>query len=350
MASLVLDRARRLGLQAVMDEAGEKIGGEAGNVFVSVPARGLEAPALLFCAHLDTVMPTGGRRAGLEGGKVVIPGASLGADCKVGVAALLDLMEGAVKGEFIHGPLEFLFTVAEEKGLKGVREADFSLVRARHAVVVDGAGKVGGIVTVSPTQENIRFVFLGKSAHAGVEPERGINAIYGAAWALSMMRPGRIDEETTMNIGLIRGGEAVNIVPERVEVEGEIRSISPEKLDKQKKAMIRAALEAEASVGVGVEVKTERVYEGFRLEPRDPLVLMVAEAARSMGMPPRLTASGGGSDANILNSVGIRALVVDMGVMNPHTKEEYVEVEELRRLARWCREIAQAAGRLRGAR
>jgi len=213
--------------------------------------------------------------------------------------------------------------------------------------VVDGAGRVGTVITASPTQDNLMMTFRGRSAHAGVEPEKGINAIYGAAWAISLIRWGRIDSDTTANVGIIWGGKAVNIVPDEVVALGEVRSLVPDKLEAHKKAIRKAAVETENSTGVGVRVEFERAYEGFSIPPEDPLVQVVVEGGKAMGMKVLTASSGGGSDANFLNALGIRAVVLSMGVMESHSPREYVEVEELERLSRWLREIVQAARGLR---
>ena len=350
IAAYVCEVARECGFACYVDGAGGAIGGESGNVYVRLPSTGVAAPPLLLSAHLDTVRPGSGVGAVLKGGRIVSRGDTvLGADCKAGVAACLEIMRLSSEGAMRHGPMEMLFTVAEEMQLLGSRHVDWERIEARHAFVLDGAGGVGDIVNASPTQDNLDFAFTGRAAHSGVEPEKGINAIYGAARAIGLMRLGRIDSETTANIGRIEGGRAVNIVPEKALARGEVRSLDARKLEEQKQAMIRAAMEAEASVGVGVEVGVERAYEGYLIDPGDPLVLLVQEAGRAMGMQMRVTSSGGGSDANNFNARGIRSLVLSMGAREPHTVHEHLEVRDLERLTGLCREIASSAGRLRSA-
>jgi len=263
VAEYVMKAARRLGFEPYMDGAAEMLGGEAGNVYIKIPSSGVDAPPLILCAHMDTVTPGKSVVPVVERGKVIARSDTiLGADCKAGVAVIIELMNLSSEGKLAHGPLEMILTVVEEKGLKGVREIEWERISARHAVVLDGAGEVGEVVNASPTQDNLEMVFSGKAAHAGVEPEKGVNAIQGASWAISRMRLGRIDSETTANIGIIEGGRAVNIVPDRVEVEGEVRSLDLAKLEKQRESMVKTALEAEGAVGVGVEVEVERVYDG----------------------------------------------------------------------------------------
>ncbi|NPV59839.1 MAG: M20/M25/M40 family metallo-hydrolase [Actinobacteria bacterium] len=351
LAAYVSRAAREAGFEPYMDNAGKAIGGEVGNLYIGLPARGVDAPPLIFSSHMDTVSPGKGVEPVFQGERIVSGGKTiLGADCKAGVAVIIELMFLSAEGKLQHGPLEMLLTVAEEKQLQGVRHLEKDRLKAGHAFVLDGEGGVGTIVNASPTQDNLEFVFHGKAAHAGVEPEKGKNAIFGAAWAISLMRLGRIDSETTANIGIIRGGRAVNIVPDRVVVEGEVRSHDPKKLDEQRKSMVKAALEAEGAVGVGVEVKVERAYEGYRIDAGDPLVLLAREAGKAMGLKMELKSSGGGSDANFLNALGIKSLVLSMGAREPHTTHEYLEARDLPRLVRLCSEIAASAGRLRMAR
>lgn len=340
--------ARTCGFEPFVDDAAKAVGGEAGNVYIELPASGVDAPPIIFVAHLDTVSPGKGIDPVVRSGKVVSGGDTvLGADCKAGTAVAIELMRLSAQGELRHGPLELIFTVAEEEQLQGARNLQWDRLASRHAFVLDGAGWVGEVINSSPTQENLEFVFKGKAAHAGVEPEKGVNAIYGASWAVSLMRLGRIDRETTANIGIIQGGRAVNIVPDQVWVAGEVRSMDPQKLENQKKSMMRAAMEAEVAVGVGVEVKVERAYDGFLIDPTDPIILLAVEAGKSMGMKTEIKQSGGGSDANVLNASGIKSVVLSMGVMEAHTTNEYVEIEELHRLVRYCAAIASSAGRLR---
>jgi len=257
----VCELARGCGIEPYIDDAGKAVGGEAGNVYIKIPAAGVDAPPIIFSAHLDTVSPGNGVEPVIRGERVVSSGETiLGADCKAGVAVALEIMRLSSEGSLRHGPLELIFTVAEERQLLGAKHLEWERIESRHAFVLDGAGRVGEVVSSSPFQDNLHFVFKGKAAHAGVEPEKGTNAIYGAAWAISLMRLGRIDSETTSNIGLIGGGRAANIVPDSVVAEGEARSLDIEKLEKQRKSMIRAATEAEVSVGVGVEVDVERAW------------------------------------------------------------------------------------------
>jgi tripeptide aminopeptidase len=349
VAAYVMETARSLGFETYMDGAAKMVGGDAGNVYIKIPSCGIDAPPLIFCAHMDTVTPGKGVEPLVEDGRVISRGDTiLGADCKAGVAAIIELMNLSSEGKLEHGPLEMILTVVEEKGLKGVQEIEWKRIDARHAVVLDGAGEVGEVVNASPTQDNLEMVFTGRAAHAGVEPEKGVNAIMGASWAISRMNLGRIDGETTANIGTIEGGRAVNIVPDRVEVKGEVRSHDLAKLEKQRESMVAVALEAEDAVGVGVKVEVERAYDGYRVDPEDALVMLAVEAGRNIGLKTKVGPSGGGSDANFLNSSGVKSVVLSMGAREPHTFKENIDVKDLHKLVKISKEMARAAGILKG--
>lgn len=192
----VCKTAKRCGFDYHVDDAGKAIGGEAGNVYVKMPATGVDAPPVIFSSHLDTVSPGKGVEPVVSRERIVSRGETiLGADCKAGVAVAIELMYLSREGKLSHGPLELVFTVAEEKQLLGARYLEWDRLQSRHAYVLDGAGPVGDVINASPTQENLRFVFKGKAAHAGVEPEKGRTPYTGrpglsasCAWGASTAR------------------------------------------------------------------------------------------------------------------------------------------------------------------
>ncbi|MHB8779898.1 MAG: M20/M25/M40 family metallo-hydrolase [Candidatus Geothermincolia bacterium] len=336
-----------LGIATRTDDAGAALDSETGNLYFEVPARGLEAPPILLSAHLDTVTPGKGVVPVVEDGVIRASGDTvLGADCKAGVAAILELLSRAAEGSFRHGPLQVLLTVAEEAGLQGVRHADRSKLAVKWALVLDGSGEVGKAVVASPTQDNLTFYVKGKAAHAGVEPEKGINAIQAAARAIAALELGRIDEETTANVGIIGGGLAVNIVPEETWFKGEVRSHDDSKLDETRMAFIKTVRDACADAGAQVEFEVERAYDGYALPESDPLLALAAAAAKDAGVPFSSGPTGGGSDANVLRSFGMTPLVLNMGARLPHTLEEHIELEEMERLVRYTAAILERAGQL----
>jgi len=220
-------------------------------------------------------------------------------------------------------------TVSEETGLNGAKGLDLNTLRAQEGIVLDSGGETGSIVVSAPSQDNIKATVHGKTAHAGVEPEKGINAIVVAAEAIAAMPLGRIDEETTANVGRIQGGTATNIVPDRVEMAGEARSHDERKLETQVQAMTEALNKAAARHGATVEVVVERSYSTFQLSEADGVVRRAMAAANTLGLTPVLVPSGGGSDANVFNAGGIATINISTGMDKVHTTEERLAVDDL---------------------
>ncbi len=339
-ARFVVDLLQGWGVKVGRDRAGRAIGSDADNLYVKLPSR-VKAPPLLLSAHLDTVSPGSGvrpvvgRRTIRSAGRTV-----LGADDKAGVAIILDILRDAAEGRLRAGPLEALFSIAEEEGVLGIRHARLGRLKARQALVLDGTGEAGVIVNAAPAHDVLDFVFRGRRAHAGVEPEKGVNAISGAARAVARMKLGRLDAETTANIGIIEGGCATNIVPEEVRVRGEVRSRNPAKLERQRERMIEAARAVEEE-GLEVEVRVERAYEGYLVPASDPLVRTIKRAGAAEGLRMRVRPSGGGSDANFLNASGIRAVVLNTGAYEPHSEREYLDLAEFKRSSAVCRRVVE---------
>ncbi len=338
--------AGQLGFASFTDSAGVALGSECGNLYIRVPARGFDIPPLCLSAHMDTVTPGRGIVPVVRDGVIRSAGDTvLGADCKVGVAVILELLYRSSEGDLHHGPLEILFSVAEEQGLRGIRHIDTSKLASRRALVLDGSGPVGLAVSASPTQDNITFRVGGRGAHAGVEPEAGINAIQAAARAISGMSLGRIDEATTANIGVIRGGIAVNIVPDQVTVLGEVRSHEEDKLIAQEEHMVSLARRACDEYGATLDVEISRAYEGYSFPPDDPLLRLAEKGALEAGLHFAAVPTGGGSDANFLNRLGVTSLVLNIGARGCHTADEYIEQAEMENLARMMFAILELSER-----
>lgn len=324
---------RALGLEVSEDEAGRRLNGDAGNLYCLVRGEG-ETPVLALGTHLDTVAPQGDIEPvlGLDGVFRNVQETILGADDKCAIAAVLHATELLVGSGYSFPTYELIFTVCEEVGLQGAKHLPESVVRSPLAVVLDSSGPVGGIVVKAPGQNCIRGLFKGLAAHAGVEPERGRNAIQAASRAVAAMRLGRLDEETTANIGVIRGGVATNIVPDRCEVEGECRSHDEEKLAQVAAEMVDALQLAAASTEVDVEVQLVHEYSAFALSARQPAVRLAEAAVSAVGLKPELLSAGGGSDANVLNARGIPTVNLAAGMMRVHSPEEFVSLDEIERL------------------
>ncbi|MDI7275201.1 MAG: M20/M25/M40 family metallo-hydrolase [Anaerolineae bacterium] len=318
---------------ALRDLGAEVERDEVGNLLGRLSGRG---EPLLLNAHLDTVGPVGGIEPVLADGVIRSDGRTiLGADDKAGVAIILEVVRAATEHGVPLPPLDLLFTVQEEIGLRGARAFDMSRLRAREGIGLDSGGVPGTVAVSAPTHDNLTAIVHGAAAHAGAEPEKGISAIVVAAEAITRMPLGRIDEETTANIGLISGGRALNIVPDLVEVKGEARSRDPARLEAQVRSMVSAFEEAAARHGATVDVEVTRVYVGYRLGPDEPIIRLLAAGAAEAGLELNCIATGGGSDANIFNAAGIRIVNISCGMDQVHTTHEQIAVGEMVRCAEW---------------
>lgn len=332
LATRLVSILTALGATVGRDKAGEFVGGDCGNIIASLPGCGhlADAPPVLLSAHMDTVAPTEGIRASIDDGWVHTDGSTiLGADDKAGIAVILQALRELRDEGSPSRPVEVVFTIAEEIGLYGAKYLDLQLITAEEGVVLDSGGPVGTIVTRTPAQDEVNVVFIGRAAHAGVEPEKGVNAIRVAAEAISDMPLGRLDHETTANVGVIEGGTATNIVPDRVTVRGETRGRSEVKLEAQVKSMREACSRAAERHGARFDMTVERSFPTLNLPEDCALVSRMREAAQSAGLPFSMQMRGGGSDANIFNARGIAATNMGLGMENDHSGQERIEVRSL---------------------
>ncbi|MBM4465136.1 MAG: M20/M25/M40 family metallo-hydrolase [Chloroflexi bacterium] len=319
IARHLMAELRSLGLTVERDATGNVIARLAG-----------VGPPILLSAHMDTVGPGRGVKPALKDGIITSDGTTiLGADDKSGVVVILEVLRVLVEQDLPHPPLEVALTVSEEQGLTGAKGLDLTTLRAGEGIVLDSGGEIGTVVVSAPSHDKIGAVVHGKAAHAGGEPEKGINAIVVASEAIAAMPLGRIDEETTANVGRIQGGTATNIVPDRVEIAGEARSHDERKLEAQVQAMTEALEKAATRHGATVDLDVERSYSTFKLSEEEGIVRRAMAAARNLGLTPALVPSGGGSDANILNAGGITAINVSTGMEKVHTTEERIAVADL---------------------
>jgi tripeptide aminopeptidase len=335
-----------LGAEVGFDEAGERIGGECGNLIARLPGT-VESPALLLNAHMDTVGPGEGVRVRFEDGVFESDGSTiLGADDKSALAVILEALRSLGEARVPRSPLEIVLTVGEEIGLAGARHLDFGRLTAAFGYTLDGSD-TEGIIVQAPAADRFEIRVHGRDAHAGAHPERGINAIHLAAKAMAGLAIGRIDRETTCNIGRIEGGSATNIVPPLVVLTGEARSHDEEKLARLT-AEIIAAFERTAAehrpVGAAdglprIEAVVTRSYRPTRIPDDHALVALARRAAEGLGRPMRTKISGGGSDANIFFAHGIPLGILGTGMREIHTLREHVRLEEMVRAAELLVEI-----------
>ncbi len=344
MADRLTKLLLELGFTVSEDGTGQLIGGSAGNLFARLEGSGA-GEALLFSCHMDRVVPGRGVRPRIAGDYIVSDGNTvLGADDASGLAALLEGVTALKQAGLPHPPLELVLTVAEELALVGASHFDTGRITARACFVIDAAGPVGEIVLRAPEQVKFAATFHGKSAHAGFAPEQGVSAIQVAAAAIGRMKLLRIDEETTANIGSICASGPTNIVPERCELQGEVRSLQADKLRAQVEA-ITAAMEAAArEFGGRVEIRVSPCYPSYTLGEDCNPARRAARAAERVGVPVRFKSTGGGSDANIFNSRGLETVVLSCGYEGVHTTAERMPLEQLELLARWVLAIMTGGG------
>ncbi len=343
VADLVRARLETLGATVDEDGAAAAVGGNCGNLIARLPGT-VEAPAIFLNAHLDTVQRTDGLEPVVEHGLVRSGGATiLGADDKAGVTAIVEGVAAAVAAGWPRPPLEIVFTVAEETGLHGARALDLSGLTATRGFVFDGGTPLGEMTVSAPTQTNLAIALHGVAAHAGVEPENGVNAIACAATAITRCRQGRIDHETTCNLGVIEGGRATNIVPDLCRIKAEARSRDTDKLARQVHHVRDCFETAAAEFGCRLELVERESYRGFRIQPDEPVARMATEAVRAAGLAPSFADGGGGSDANIFNAGGLRCILMACGERDPHTTRESVAVADVVAAARVVAELLRLA-------
>ena len=316
----VTSRLQRLGFDVYHDSFN--------NVIAKLEGQG---EPVILSAHLDTVEPGRGIKPVLDGDVLHSDGTTiLGGDCKAGVSIVLEALTSVVESGANHLPIEVVFSRAEEGGLVGAHHLEFGRLSAKRAVVFDGEGQVNRMTVSAPSQNVVKANIQGRASHAGVEPEKGISAILIAAHVLTRLPLGRIDEETTSNIGYIEGGLKRNIIPEFTFLDGEIRSRDRAKLDYYTQEFQKAfddvsVMFPEARVTLDIE----NTYHTYKVDGTNPAVAMISRALVEVGLEPRLEASGGGSDANVFFENGIAAIPVGIGVRNFHTKEETANLQEV---------------------
>ncbi len=286
--------------------------------------------ALMLSAHMDTIEPTEGITFAVENDRIRSTGNTvLGADDKSALAQILEAAIVLHENRISHGDIEIVFTSAEERGLHGARNLDFKGIRSRHALVLDSGGSVGSIVVGAPTHLRYTMTVTGKSAHAGIEPERGTSAIRVASEIITKVPDGRIDEETTANIGIINGGTATNVVPREVVIRGELRSHSIKTLDATKRMIFETAQRIAEKRKARVDISKDIEYKAFRITKSEPFLKFLKGILADCSIEPRLTKTGGGSDANIIHQRGIMAINISNGMQKVHSSEEFILIDDL---------------------
>ena len=330
MADKIKEKLKALGYDPYEDNAGETIGGNAGNVIVKIPGSKQAAP-LLFMAHMDTVEPGRGKTPVIDGDLIKSDGTTvLGGDDLAGAACILEAVTVLAERNIPHGDVYAVFTIAEEGGLFGARALDVSAIPAKFAYVLDDEGPIGTAAVKAPYYNRLRFVVRGRSAHAGLCPENGINAIRVAAAAIAELPfMGRIDRESTCNIGTIKGGLARNIVPDEVVVDGEVRSLDDEKLKLFTGRLADSFQKTVEREGGTVETEVETMYGGYSISEDHPILQLLQKAASRLDIPVNLHSTGGGSDTNIINGKGIPTVDISVGMSNVHSTAEQIAISDM---------------------
>lgn len=340
VADYLIREMEALGGTVTEDNAAAALQGTTGNLFINFPGTVEGVPKILLSAHLDCVNPCAGIQATLEDGVFRSDGTTiLGGDDKSGVTAILETLRCLKEQNIPHGPLQVVFTVCEEQGVAGSRNMDASLLDADFGYCLDSSGHPGKIIFAAPGQNKIFTKVHGKTAHGGLAPEKGINAIKKAAEILLDVPTARIDEETTCNIGIIHGGTATNVVPDLVEIAMDCRSRNLEKLEALTERIVAAYQEGGKKAGVPVDVEVRPSYKPYELPKDSPCILLAAKAAEELGLPVDVAATGGGSDSSHFNGNGVPCTVLGTGMTNVHTVEEILLEKDLYDICEWTLSI-----------
>lgn len=334
-----------LGAEIFFDNAGAKTGSNTGNLIAKVKGN-REVRPLLLNAHMDTVAPGNGVQIIFEDGTFRSDGTTiLGADDKSAIAILVEALQVVKENDLPHGPLEIVLTVCEETGLQGAKNLDYSFISAPYGFALD-ATDTEGIITRAPGANHLEFKVHGKDAHAGAAPEKGINAIWLAGKAIAELQIGRIDRETTCNIGVIEGGTATNIVPKLVTIKGEVRSHDEKKLQVVTDSIVNSFREAVDGYlpthdegTPQLDVLVERDFSRTHIPDDHPVVKLAIKAAKNLGRKMITKSTGGGADANIFFEKGIMTGVLGTGMRDMHTVRESIGLSEMIQTAELVIEI-----------
>ena len=331
VAERVMRELRDLGLPVEVDTTGESVDSNTGNIYTRLePTSGEVGLPIFFCAHLDTVQPIGPLEPVVEDGVVRNRGGTiLGADNKAAVAAMIDAVRVLLVENRPHAGVELVFTTREETGCQGAAAFDVTRLASDVGFVYDHAAPIGDIVVSAPYHRVLDVVYRGHAAHAGINPEEGRSAIEAAARAIADLRLGRIDHETTANVGRIDGGSARNVVPEACTVIAEARSRDEKKLLGLVQEMVDAFAYAAAVTDCEVETRIDEIYRGYRVDASDPALSLARRALERTGFEPRDVEVGGGADTNVFRARGLACVVLSNGMAEIHGPREHIAVADL---------------------
>ncbi len=349
IAELLKNKLQELGFTNITeDNAAAAIGGKANNLFAFLPsnaANAQELPTIMLSAHMDCVDPCHGIEAQINNGIISSKGDTiLGADDKSGVIAILEGIRRLREEKIDHCHVQVIFTVAEENGVNGSRNMDKSKIKADFGYVLDSGGAPGKIIYAAPGINRFNIKIRGKASHAGVAPESGINAIMVAAEALARFPQGRIDEESTANVGSIKGGNVTNVVADYAEITCETRSLDAKTLEKTTNNIVKAFEDAASANKAQVDIEVKKSYGSYKLEHGLQVIQLAKQAAENLGLEVKLASTGGGSDANNFNDFGLPTVPLGTGMSKVHTTDEFITVEHLEQTCQLVVEILRLAG------
>ncbi|CDQ39726.1 MULTISPECIES: M20/M25/M40 family metallo-hydrolase [Virgibacillus] len=346
IAKLLKQKFSELGLEVIEDDSKAITGHGAGNLICNWQGNKEGVEPIYFTSHMDTVVPGQSIKPMIKDGYIQSDGTTiLGSDDKAGLAAILETIRTVKENNLEHGDIQFIITAGEESGLVGAKALEASMLNAKYGYALDSNGDVGDIIVAAPTQAKVHAIIKGKTAHAGVAPEKGVSAITLAAKAIAKMPLGRIDEETTANIGRFEGGKQTNIVVDHVEILAEARSLVPEKMEMQVAKMKEAFETTAQELGGSAEVEIKVMYPGFKQQAGDKVVEVASSAAKTIGRESKLLQSGGGSDANVISGHGIPTVNLAVGYEEIHTTNERIKVEDLVKVTELVTAIIQESAK-----
>ena len=342
LADTVIRVLQDMGFIVEEDTAGMAIGGNCNNVYARLPGDPDLAP-LLFGAHFDTVAPAYGKKVSITSDRIIRSGGDtvLGADDLAGLTSIVEAILSIQEDARSHRPIELFLSVSEELHLLGSNHMDPGRLSAREAYVLDTSGAPGLGILRAPGHVFLEFDVVGRASHAGIAPEKGISAITAAARGIAAMRLGKVDSETTANIGQIHGGGETNVVADACRVTAECRSTNQAKLDRQADEMCACMEEAAAGMGATVRISRRATYHPYQIDDHGPLVERFRTACNLLGLQARLEAGGGGSDNNVLVLHGIDGMVLSCGMRQVHSCQEHILIDDLVMTARLVEKLIE---------
>lgn len=330
MADFLINKFNSWNVKISEDDAAAKIGGNSGNLIIRLNSNSNHSSPLVLLAHTDTVRSTAQVSPILENGVIRSDGSTiLGADNRSAVTLILYVITEIIEKKLKYRSLEIVFTVAEELGMLGALALDFSQLVAKEGYIFDCSAKPGSYVGVSPTAYDFRVECQGRPAHSAVAPEKGINAISMAMEIMNQFPVGRINKQTVANIGTIHGGTADNVVPDQVSITGEFRSFSSSEIDRIKTNLENSCCSVSQKYGGKCEVSFRLAFEGYKFEPHIPVIKRLHQAMQQLNLVADAMVYSGGSDVNVLNANGIKAVNVGIGASNPHSNEEQIALADM---------------------